>query len=142
METVSTLNQTRMQATTNLPKVLIVEDDIQLNRLLQKGFAVANLTTVSTYNLADALNVIQKENIAVIVLDLGLPDGSGLEIVNKLKAAHGSETTPKIIIITGRDPAEVQKESAEVKDYHILQKPVNVTSLIRLAIQVRYGRKI
>ena len=124
----------------NVPKVLIVEDDIQLNRLLQKGFSVANLMTISTYNLTDALNVLQKENIAVIVLDLGLPDGSGWDIIDTLRAAQPAEAHPKIIIITGRDTSSVEHPNA--KDYFILQKPVNVSELIRLAIQMRYGRKI
>jgi len=124
----------------NVPKVLIVEDDIQLNRLLQKGFSVANLTTGPTYNVSDSLTTLQQEEIAVIVLDLGLPDGSGWDIIETLRAAQPPETHPKIIIITGRDPSEVQHPNA--KEYFILRKPVNVSELIRLAIQMRYGRRI
>jgi two-component system, OmpR family, KDP operon response regulator KdpE len=133
-------NQNTMLNSPNAPKVLIVEDDIQLNRLLQKGFSVANLMTIPTYNLANALNVLQTENIAVIVLDLGLPDGSGWDIIDTLRAAQPAEAHPKIIIITGREKAELEHPNA--RDYFILQKPVNVSELIRLAIQMRYGRRI
>jgi DNA-binding response OmpR family regulator len=136
----ATNNQNAMLNSPNVPKVLIVEDDIQLNRLLQKSFSVASLSTIPTYNLTEALNVLQKENIAVIVLDLGLPDGSGWDIIDTLRAAQPAESHPKIIIITGRDPSEHQHPNA--KDYFILQKPVNVSELIRIAIQMRYRRRL
>jgi DNA-binding response OmpR family regulator len=135
-----THNAKKMLNTPDKPKVLIVEDDMPLNRLLQKGFAVANLTSIPAYNLTDALNLLQKENISVIVMDLGLPDGSGWEIIDTLRAAQPPEAHPKIIIITGRNLSELNHPNA--KDYFILQKPVNVGELIRLAIQLRYGHKI
>jgi DNA-binding response OmpR family regulator len=119
-----------------LPKVLILEDDRQLNRLLRKGFETVNLAVIQTYSLAEAYSALERENIAIIVTDLGLPDGDGTELIDHVKTRYNGKC-PKIIVMTGRD---INQNT--YKGYDILQKPVNVTELIRLAIQVRYGRKI
>lgn len=128
----------------NLPKVLIVEDDLQLNRLLRKTFTVANLPTVSAYSLAEAVKAVRHERINIIVLDLGLPDGSGWEVVETvhLNSISSFIFPPEIIIITGQDPEAVKKAHPEVINHRILYKPFNVTELIRLAIQLRLAPKL
>lgn len=119
-----------------LPKVLILEDDRQLNRLLRKGFETVNLTAVQAYTLAEAYDVLEREDVAIIVTDLGLPDGDGMELIDRVTTDKDGKH-PRIIVMTGRD---INQNT--YKGYDILQKPVNVSELIRLAIHVRYGRKI
>lgn len=67
-------------------KILLVEDDktIALGleySLVQEGFAV----TVC-YNVATALSAVKESNYALIILDLGLPDGNGYDICRTVKA--------------------------------------------------------
>ena len=72
-------------------RVLLVEDNIgdanlvreYLSHTHQTGFDVLNVT-----RLAAALELLERENIDVILLDLGLPDSAGLETLSRiLKAA-------------------------------------------------------
>lgn len=122
-----------------IPKVLVVEDDRPLNRLIQKGFNVVNMETVPAYTLNSAVETLdaQHDDIQVIVLDLGLPDGNGWDVIERVNSQYDEQDAPRIIIITGYDPAEI----GNIGNYYILQKPINVTELIRLAIQLRYKRK-
>jgi DNA-binding response OmpR family regulator len=115
------------------PKVLIVEDDRPLNRLFQKSFNAATFQTAQAYSLAEALQIIQQDQFNVIILDLGLPDGQGWEIVDKL--GDHLHQIPEVIMVTGREMSEIPEEYA--KKYHVFRKPVDLTQLIRLAIQLQ-----
>lgn len=81
-------------------RLLLVEDDERLARgmvasLAGAGFAVDILT-----NGEDALNLADREPYCAIILDLGLPDMDGLDVLSQLRARGA--TTP-IIILTARD---------------------------------------
>lgn len=115
------------------PKVLIVEDDRPLNRLFQKSFAAATFQTTQAFSLADALRCVEREQFSVIILDLGLPDGQGWEIVD-LFGEHLRQI-PEVIMVTGREMSAIPAEYAQ--KYHVFQKPVDLTQLIRLAIQLQ-----
>ncbi|MBL8160622.1 MAG: response regulator [Anaerolineae bacterium] len=115
------------------PKVLIVEDDRPLNRLFQKSFTAATFHTAQAYSLADALRLLQQDQFSVIVLDLGLPDGQGWEIVDKL--GDRLHQIPEVIMVTGREISEIPEAYAQ--KYHVFRKPVDLTQLIRLAIQLQ-----
>jgi len=118
-----------------LSKVLIVEDDINLNRLLSRGFLSAQFHAIAVHNLAAALEALQSEVIEFVVLDLGLPDCDGWEVVRRIETLSLDYPAPQIIIVTGRDPAEALPENAT--GYSILQKPVSLNTLIRLAFDLR-----
>lgn len=80
-------------------RLLLVEDNARLSTLIaggltKEGFAVDSVTTI-----AEALSAIATTHFAAVILDLGLPDGDGLSVVEHLRT-KGSYTP--ILILTAR----------------------------------------
>ncbi len=84
-------NVTRSQ-----PKVLIVEDERGVRQALERGLARGGFDTTSVSSAREAL-AVDDHDIALV--DLGLPDGDGVELCRELRARHPDRP---IIVVTGR----------------------------------------
>lgn len=74
--------------------LLLVEDDVQLAKSLDQGFSENGFAVVIADTLKAAHKRLSEGSIALILLDLGLPDGDGLELIRFLKS-----TNPGIAVI-------------------------------------------
>lgn len=81
-----------------MPTILIVEDEKELNKVLQAYLSRAGYQTLSAYSGCEALQLWEKENPNLILLDLNLPDKDGLEVA---KTIRKEKDTP-IIMVTAR----------------------------------------
>lgn len=108
-------------------RLLLVEDeerlaDIVARGLTRAGFAVDSVTTVE-----DARAALATSRYDVILLDLGLPDGNGLDILKGLRDAR--DATP-VLVLTARDGVDdrVNGLNAGADDYVL--KPFAMAELI------------
>ena len=106
------------------PSVMIVEDDKAARRaisaiLRRQGYAVSESAT-----LADAARDLADQP-DWILLDLMLPDGSGIELIKKIRAER---LTSRVCIITGCGPEMIQQARAAGAE-HALTKPLDVDRL-------------
>ena len=95
------LKRVEDQSRREVKSVLIVEDDATLREnllLLLKAEAV-ELVGVGTIN--EALNLLDERSFDCMVMDLGLPDGSGYELLERLSKG-GRYSFPPVIVYTGR----------------------------------------
>ncbi|MFA7097211.1 MAG: response regulator transcription factor [Gammaproteobacteria bacterium] len=108
-------------------RLLIVEDDPALSRKLKDDLMRAGFAVDAVDNGIDGEAMGMAEPYDVIVLDLGLPGRSGLEVLKNWRA--GGKTTP-VIILTARDAwyEKVEGFKAGADDY--LGKPFHVEELI------------
>ena len=114
--------------------ILVIDDDLQLRRFLRTtlaghGYAVAEAGTV-----AEAIDAIARVHPAVILLDLGLPDGDGLALLRRVPP----EGRPPVIVLSARGPEgdKVTALDAGAEDY--LTKPFGASELlagIRVALR-------
>ena len=81
-------------------KILIVEDDTLLNRTLGYNLASDGYEITAAYNHKDAVSHLKETEFDVALLDINLPDGSGLELLREVK-----ENLPGIpvILLTAND---------------------------------------
>lgn len=79
-------------------KLLIVDDDIAVRTLVRKALSVEDVEFVDAENAAEALEQVRTANPDVIVLDIGLPGRSGLEVLVEIR--KNSETP--VLLLTGR----------------------------------------
>lgn len=79
--------------------ILIVEDDPVIARGLHVSLEIENFKVFCTKNLNEAFVLIKNQKIDLVVLDLGLPDGDGIDFV---KYARENEFNFPIIILTAR----------------------------------------
>lgn len=84
-------------------RLLLVEDDAQLGRATQAGLTEAGFVVDWVRDGAAADAALSTEDFAAVVLDLGLPRRSGLEVLAHLRA--GGKQTP-VLILTARDAIE------------------------------------
>ena len=112
-------------------KVLILEDEASLREILsivleEFGYEVEEAST-----LQEGLEKVERECFDLALVDLRLPDGSGMELVRKLKRER-RET--EVIIITAFASTETVKEAIELGVYDYVEKPFKLDEL-RLLIR-------
>ena len=121
-------------------KILIVEDEPDIRSTLEYNLHRDNFQTESVGNLLDAEKILSTTNISLILLDLMLPDGSGLDLCRKLKADQSSNSIP-IIILTAKDDEVDKVVGFELGADDYVTKPFSVRELI-LRIKAILKRKV
>ena len=84
-------------------KICLVEDDLELGKALQSALQDAGQEVVWVRRASDARHWVATEPFDAVLLDLGLPDGNGIDVLRDLRAA--GHTLP-ILVITARDSLE------------------------------------
>jgi len=112
-------------------RILVVEDDAILLDGLSVGLGLAGFTVDAVANCGDAEAALAAQNYNAVVLDLMLPDGSGLDILKSMRQAR--DDTP-VLLLTARDqvPERIAGLDAGADDY--VGKPFD---LHELAARVR-----
>jgi DNA-binding response OmpR family regulator len=80
-------------------RLLLVEDNARLSQLIAQGLSKEGFAVDAVATLGAALSALTTTHFAVIILDLGLPDGDGLSLVQHLR--RQGNTTP-ILVLTAR----------------------------------------
>jgi len=94
----------RMEEFTSRPlkKLLIVEDNKLQNKAISELIGNGDVKSFASYTGQEAFTRIQQESFDCIIIDLGLPDMTGFELLEKIKDSGQLHRTP-IIVYTGRD---------------------------------------
>jgi two-component system response regulator MprA len=110
-----------------LPRVLVVEDDADLRRLLRRGLEEEGFEVVQASTGNDAVSLAESEAPNLLVVDIGLPDADGRDVVQALRS-HGVECP--VLFLTARDHMvdRLAGFSAGGDDY--LTKPFEFAELI------------
>ncbi|UGT45553.1 response regulator [Nocardia yamanashiensis] len=115
-------------------KVLVVDDEPQILRALRINLSVRGYEVTTAANGAAALRAAAEKHPDVVVLDLGLPDMDGIEVLAGLR---GWTTTPVIVLSARTDSSDkVEALDAGADDY--VTKPFGMDELLaRLRAAVR-----
>jgi len=116
-------------------QVLVVEDDREIRAMMQACLGVEGYTVQTAVSLSEARALLQHRQPDVVVLDLGLPDGDGLALVQHIRALHALP----ILIVSARhqEAQKIQALDAGADDY--LCKPFAVGELLaRMRVALRH----
>lgn len=91
-----------------LKKLLVVEDNPLQNKAIRELIGNGDIKSYAAYTGQEAYNMLQDERFDCIIIDLGLPDMTGFELMEKIKESEQLNKIP-IIVYTGRD---MNKEEA------------------------------
>jgi two-component system KDP operon response regulator KdpE len=107
-------------------KIMVVEDDAPVRHLITASLSAEDYTVLSAETAASAIQLAATQNPDIILLDLGLPDGDGVEVIEKIRL--WAETP--IIVISAReeDTDKIEALDAGADDY--LTKPFSVAELL------------
>ena len=114
-------------------RVLLVDDDHDILTSMQAALEPTGALIDSATNGNQAVELAEKDNPDVIVLDMMLPGRSGFLVLEKLKAKKPRNAKPYVIMITGNTGArhKMFAESLGVSEY--FTKPVKMDKLIATA---------
>ncbi|MCE6959155.1 response regulator transcription factor [Cereibacter sphaeroides] len=121
-------------------RVLIVEDDPILADGLAVGLGLSGFTADAVGTLADARAALGTDEFAGLVLDIMLPDGSGLTLLRELRAS-GSRLP--ILLLTARDRVADRVEGLDAGADDYLGKPFDLDELaarLRAMLRRQDGR--
>ncbi len=94
----------------DIKKILLIEDQEFQSDLIKKAFAEQKINVLQAFTIESGLKKLeQEENLDCIILDIKLPDGSGLEMLDKIKSNPKFEKLP-VIINTAYDLTSEQTE--------------------------------
>jgi DNA-binding NtrC family response regulator len=100
--------------------VLVVDDDLAVCRILHRMLSDEEYQVQISQSVADAVAAIELKRFDVYVMDFKLPDGTGLDIAEKVRS-KGSEAP--IILISGYDPSAVAVRAEKLRISDIIEKP-------------------
>lgn len=122
-----------------VPIILVVEDEPQMRRFLRTALEVQELRVVEAATAKDGLVAATTHNPEVILLDLGLPDGDGIELARRVR--EWSRVPIIVISARGREADKVAVLDAGADDY--LTKPFGVNELLaRIRVALRHAVQI
>lgn len=99
--------------------VLIVEDERKIRDLLRSYLEHDGLAVLSTWSGAEAISLAREAAPDLLVLDLGLPDVTGQEVVREIRAF----STVPILILTARDDTDERIRCLELGADDYVTKP-------------------
>jgi len=118
-----------------LPTILIIEDEEPIRRFLRLSLEGHDFRTVESSTAAEGLSLAASHNPEIILLDLGLPDLDGLEVIKQLR----SWTTVPIIILSARGKEQDKIQALELGADDYLTKPFSVGELTaRIKVALRH----
>jgi len=117
------------------PTILIVEDEKKLSRVLQLELEYENYQTEIADNGKDALRLMQKKDWDLVLLDIMIPELSGLEVLRRVRRTD--ETTP-ILLLTARDEVHDKVSGLDLGANDYITKPFQIEELLaRIRVHLR-----
>ena len=119
-------------------RILVVDDDPTVRFLLAELLAAAGHVVVTAAGAQEAVRLLQEEPFALVLSDLNMPDGSGLEIVRRVVDEHPGTAA---VMITGVDDPHLAAFALDLGAYGYLLKPFGALEVeIQVANALRRRR--
>jgi two-component system, OmpR family, KDP operon response regulator KdpE len=119
------------------PVILVVDDEEQILRVLRPTLEAHGYVVETASNGAEALAILQRQRVSAIILDLGLPDMDGKEVIQRA----GELTSAPVLVLSARDAdsEKIAALDAGAEDY--VGKPFSVGELLaRVRVLLRSNR--
>jgi CheY-like chemotaxis protein len=121
------------------PSLLIVDDDGAFRETLCSVFAPRGFNTLTARDGDEALEIVRRQPVHVLLTDMHMPRLSGLETIRRIRQCR--LILPCILLSAGLDDGLVE-EARDLQAFSVLRKPVRfseLTGVVRQALRVTYG---
>ena len=108
-------------------RLLLVDDDRALCEVMGRAFAARGFDVVAVHTVEDAIRTIDGDPPEFALVDLKLPDQSGLKIVSHLKAA---DACTRIVVLTGHGSIPTAIEAIKLGATYYLTKPTDADAVL------------
>ena len=107
--------------------ILVVDDEVEVQRILARSLQRAGFAVQSVGTFQEAREALQRHRYHLLLVDLKLPDQSGIDLIRDL---HGDTASPSVIIITGHPSVKTVVEGMQLGARNYLTKPVSPSALV------------
>ena len=112
-------------------RVLLVEDDLNVQRFVRMALDPLDIDFVPCGTLAQARQALEAAPAAVVLTDLTLPDGSGLDLLAWMQARpDGAQGACRTVVFSGGIDAATQRQLDTLQVWRVLHKPGSVGALM------------
>jgi len=109
-------------------RLLLVEDNDRLSEFLEKALRDANFTVDRVADLGGADAALAGARFDSVILDLGLPDGNGMDLIDRRRSA--GDQTP-ILVLTARDGLSDRADDYMIKPFAMEELVARIKALLR-----------
>lgn len=118
--------------------ILIVEDDAQIRNFIAYTLKQEGFTYQTARTAQEAMSILVSQNVDLMLLDLGLPDFDGMEVIEKVR----SWSEIPIVIVSTRDQDKDKAAALDAGADDYLTKPFSAMELMaRIRVAIRHLRK-
>lgn len=108
-------------------KVLIIDDEIEFASTLCQRLKLRGIAVVDVHSGTEGLQSLAQMNPGIVILDLKMPDMSGLDVLDKIKEHDHSI---EVIMLTGHGSTASGVEAKEKGAFDYIMKPINLIELM------------
>jgi len=112
------------------PRILIVEDHPLIAELVETRLRIEGMQAIKCTSGREALEVVGREFLDVVILDIMMPDVDGYEVLRHIRSRPTTATLPVIFLTAKSTPADIEKGLAMGANYYIT-KPFSGLDLVR-----------
>jgi Response regulator containing CheY-like receiver, AAA-type ATPase, and DNA-binding domains len=110
-------------------KVLIIDDEASIRESISNILSDENISSKTAKSLEEAKKILTKEYFPVILLDIWLEDGSGIDFIDIVKELSPNSS---IVMITGHGGIELAVQSIKKGAFDFLEKPLSIEKLLNV----------
>lgn len=110
-------------------KVLIIDDEAAIRESISNILSDENISSKTAKSLEEAKKILTKEYFPVILLDIWLEDGSGIDFIDTIKEISPNSS---IVMITGHGGIELAVQSIKKGAFDFLEKPLSIEKLLNV----------
>mgnify|MGYP003327320787 FL=1 len=108
-------------------KILIIDDDYALRTVMLKALRTSKITVKTASTISEGWYLLEKEDFNLVICDVVLPDGDGLELVKKLKKKFNHL---EFIIISAQNNILTAIKADQLDVFEYIPKPLDLNDLI------------
>src|SRR6185436_36977 len=109
-------------------QILMVEDDSALEEILTASMEQDNIVITRAHNGLEALRYLGQSKFDLVLLDLGMPEMDGFELLEEVHRTPGSQQVP-VVVLTAHQATEDKLRSFELGAVDYITKPFELVEL-------------
>ena len=113
--------------------IIVADDDKVLSKMICGVLNEAGHITLPAYDSMQTMMFVMKQQPDLVLLDINMPGGTGVDVLRKLKMSTKTKAVP-VIIITGSTDQKLPDEVLKLGATHFLPKPIDPDVLLQTVV--------
>lgn len=120
-------------------KILIIDDEPEISKMVTEFLLSSGYAAYFALNGPAGLDLIEKEKPHLVLLDIGMPGMSGLEVLKEIRKKYPELT---VVMLTAHTEVEVMKRALQGGASEYISKPINLETLLNKFVKELIGPAI